>query len=322
MTKDDLLRLLLIAADDAARIFDCAELADWPAESLDAFERMGLLRPCSGGLTATCPNCRDRHVEPVEFRDVPDGRRRLFIRCPEDLRVEVTPETCRGWEIDPEGVARAIAAGLALRGSPRAIVSGRLWLLGRIPWEGKTREVLLARRLGDDDAGTIAAHVGPGGRAIVLVPHHVPDDRVWPGRTPGVVALSRAATVDDGGVVIDGVALAEIVVEADRLAEAAGIVAIDKAGKKLVRQQVKAEIKSLLTEDALVAAYKEHGSFRKAADALTEQTGERVTKDKVKRAVDRHGGTDAVAPKEDSASVSRRVASHSRDRSKKFLERS
>lgn len=321
MTRDDMLRMLLAAAEDAHCVFDYAEITSWSTGEVDGFLGLGLLRAASSGLMAPCPNCPDVHVEPVECRAGPAGEQRFFIHCPESLRVEVAPEMCRGWEVDPEGLARGVTAALGLAGSPKPIVPGRLWRIGRIPWEGGTREVLLARRMGDGDGAAIASRLGPVGRSIVMTPRDIPNERIWPGRVPAVVALSRITTFDGSGLAIDGVAMAEIVVEADRAAEAAGIVAIDKAGKKLVRQQVKAEIKSLLTDDALIAAYKEHGSFRKAADSLTEQTGERVTKDKVKRAVDRHGGVDVVKPREDSASVSRRVASHARDRSKKFLER-
>ena len=79
---------------------------------------------------------------------------------------------------------------------------------------------------------------------------------------------------------------------------------------------MKAEIKSLLTDDAMVAAYKKHSSYRKAADALTKQTGQKISKDKVKRAVDRHGGLAEIIPDGDSASVARTVASQPRDRRK------
>jgi len=315
------MRLLLAAADDLGRTFDHRDLSEWPSGSLQVFQNLGVVRRSAGGLTASCPSCADGHVEVVEPRPAPDGATRFFIYCPVALRVEVDPESCRGWEINPDGLAALAARALALTGSAKAVAPGRLWRLGRIPWEGKTRDVVLARRMREADAASVAAHIGPGGRSIVLVPHHIPDERIWRGRTPAVVALSRVTTFDGSGLAIDGVAMAETVVEADHTAEAAGVVAIDKVGKTMVRRQVKAEIKSLLTDDALIAAYKEHGSFRKAADSLTEQTGERITKDKVKRAVDRHGGVDVVKPREDSASVSRRVASHSRDRSKKFLER-
>lgn len=63
--------------------------------------------------------------------------------------------------------------------------------------------------------------------------------------------------------------------------------------KKMVRQQVKAELKTHLDDDYLVAAYAQYGSYRKAAKALSVD-GREVSRDKVKRAVDRAGGIDAI----------------------------
>jgi hypothetical protein len=318
MTRDDVLRLLLACSDDTGRVLDHSEVSAWPPGAREEFQRAGLLWAAQTGLTATCPNCAEPHIEPVMVvGEAPVAR--YFIRCPESLRVEVTPEMCRGWEVNPHGLAPAVGAALDLKGSPKAVVPDRLWRLGRIPWQSKTREVLLALRMADADASSVAAHVGAGGRAIVLVPHHVPDERLWPGRAPAVVALSRVASLDGDRLVIDGFALMESVAESDALAEARSAVPVDPDVKRLtIRRQVKAEIKGHLGDDILVAAYKQHGSFRGAAKALTEQLGRPVSKDQVSRAVQRAGGIDEVADHEDSASVARRVASQSRDRAKKI----
>jgi len=322
MTSAELLHVLLAAADDDHCVFDQAELDRWPNGALGEFQRLGLLRPSSGRLMAPCPNCADGHIEPVEPRPTPDGVTRFFIHCPEALRVEVDPDSCRGWEIDPDGLAALAARALALTGTPKIVTPGRLWRLGRIPWQGKTREVLLARRMGENDAASVAAHTGTGGRAIVLVPHHLPDERLWPGRTPAVVALSRVATLDGESVVIDGVALAEIVVEADRAAEARSILPIDPEIKRqIVRLQAEVVLDERLERDMLIAAFKEHGSTRAAAQALTEKLGRAISKDKVYRAVRAAGGVRAVMADSDSASIARTVASHPRDRAKKFQER-
>ena len=322
MTKDDLLALLLATADHINRVFDLSEIAAWPPGAFEDFKRLGLLREAAGGLKAPCPNCPDGHVEPVEIRTGSDGCKRCFIHCPEALRVEVSPEMCRGWEIDPGGLASAAGAAMTLKGSPKAVVPGRLWRLGRIPWEGKTREVVFARRLGDADAATIVAHIGPGGRSIVLVPHQTPNDGIWRGRTPAVVALSRIATFEHGQLVIDGVALMESVAEADALAESRSVLPIDPELKKqVIRQQVKAEIKGHLEDDVLIAARLTYGSTRKAATALTTELGRPISKDQIQRAIRRAGGLKALMELADSPSAARTVASRSCDRQKKFLER-
>lgn len=318
MTKADVLRLLFACADDVGRAFDHSEVSVWPAGALPEFQRAGLLRATQTGLSAPCPNCAEPHIEPVVIVGDPSVPR-YFIRCPESLRVEVTPEICRGWEVNPHGLARAVEAALDLKGAPKVVVPDRLWRLGRLPWKSKTREVLLALRMGDADAPSIAAHVGTGGRAIVLVPLRVPDDRAWPGHVPAVVALSQVASLDGDRLVIDGVALMESVAASDALAEARSVMPVDPDVKKLtIRRQVKAEIKGHLEDDVLLAAYMQHGSFRVAAMALTEQLDRPVSKDQVYRAVQRAGGAKEIADRDDSGSIARRVASQSRDRSKKI----
>ena len=318
--KHDLLRLLLAAADDLGCEFDYGEIARWPAGAVPLFETMGLLRAASGGLFAPCPNCDGGHIEPV-IRSTTTDLTRFFITCPEDLRVEVNAEMCRGWEIHPDGLAKLIADALDLTSSPKVIVPDRLWRLGRIPWKGKSRAVVLARRMRDSDATSIAAHVGAGGRALVLVPHLLPDERIWPGHVPAVVALSNIVSVVDSHLSIDGIALMEAVDEADVMAESRSILPVDPEIKKqVVRQQVKAEIKGHLEDDFLVAAYLKHGSGDKAAEALTKQLGRAVSRDRVYRAVKRARVAGEFEVPEDSPSIARTVASQPRDRAKKVSE--
>lgn len=324
MTKSDLLRLLLTAADDMGRVFDFAETATWPPGALDELQRLRLLRAASTGLHAPCPNCEDGHIETVTIRHDSDGAARYFIPCPESMRVEVQPEMCNGWEVDRAGLAAAVSLALNITQTPKAVMPERFWRLGRTPWPpgtSQTREVVLALRMRDQDAPAVAAHVGAGGRAIVLVPQHAPDERIWSDPAPAVVPLAEVLSLWDTGLVIDAAAVIETVRAADERAKKTDAVALGPTGKKIVRRQVKAEIKSLLSDDAYLAAYKEHHSFRKAAEALTKQTGHSVSKDAVRRAVERHGGIAEVIPEDDSPSVARGVASQPPDRSKKFLER-
>jgi hypothetical protein len=311
--------MLLAAADDVDRSFDRADSAVWPPGSLDELQRLAILRRSVGGMYATCPNCDEGHVEPVTVVD-----ERFYISCPEAMLVEVEPEMCERWEIDPAGLAAAVAGLLGLKGKPKQVVANRFWRLGRTPWppgNGTTREVVFARRMQDDDASAVAAHVGAGGRAIVLLPSHVPDERVWSGAVPPVISLAEVMTWDDGQLGLDVMAMVDAVETADRLASETTAISLDTNGKRVLRQQVKAEMKGQLEDDVLVAAWKTFGSVRKAADALTEQLGRPITKDKVQGAVTRAGGAEALRAEMDSASVSRTVASQRRDRQKKFLER-
>ena len=90
--------------------------------------------------------------------------------------------------------------------------------------------------------------------------------------------------------------------------------------KQLVRRQVKADKQSALEDDALIAAWRLHGSTRKAAKALTE-AGHPTSKDKVQAAVTRAGGTKALRESMDTPSVARTVASQRHARGRKILER-
>ena len=322
MTSCDVFHLLLDAIEDVGRVFDHAETSCWPGGELEMLRRLGLIREAAVGLYAPCPNCDDGHIEPVTVRSNTDGTSRFFIHCPESMRVEVTAEMCIGWDVDLDGLAKALSEAMGLKQRLKVLVPGRLWRLGRTPWRKSTREVVLAIRLRDTDAASITTHIGPGGRAIVFVPRHPPDERIWPSHVPAVVALSRVATLEPQGIHLDVGAIAELVTDADAAAEARSALPVDPAVKKqVVRQQAKAEIKGHLEDDVLIAAYKEFGSMRKAADALSDKLQRTITKDKVSRAVKRAGGVNAVREVDDSVSVVRTVASQSRDRGKKFIER-
>lgn len=322
MTSSELFLVLLDALDDVGRVFDHSETSCWPPGELETLKRLGLVRQATGGLHAPCPNCGEAHIEPVTIRQTAGGTPRYFIRCPESMRVEVTAEMCVGWQADGDGLAKALSDGMDLKSKPKAIRPGRLWRLGRTPWKQATREVMFATRLRDADAASIAAAIGPGGRAIVFVPGNAPDEHIWPGHVPAVVALSRVATLTPLGIELDVAAVSEIVNDADVLAEARSQFPVDPEVKKhVVRQQVKAEIKGQLEDDVLIAAWKMHGSVRKAASALTDQLARTVTKDKVQAAIKRAGGAKALRESDDSGSVARTVASQRGDRAEKVLQR-
>ncbi len=92
MTKADLFRMLLVAADMPGSLFDHSEVSRWPTGALDDLLRSHLVRPAQTGLTAPCPHCDDGHVESVTVVAPSDDteKPRYFISCPESLKVEVT----------------------------------------------------------------------------------------------------------------------------------------------------------------------------------------------------------------------------------------
>lgn len=314
----DPLHILLSSVDAPESVFTVAAMAHWPPGSREQLEAAGLLRRIHNATHVACPACPDGHVEEVMAREGPDGRTRHLIRCPEALRVEVPEEHLLQWSIDIGALVKALAEGMGLKGEPKVLEPGRLWRLGKTPWQGANREVLFARGLAWPDARKVVCHIGPNGRPVVLVAERAPPDAVWAGRPPAAVVLGQVATLNENGVEIDTVDLAARVKEADqRVAAVMGEAVTAAEQKRAIRQQVKAEVKSHLEDDVLVAAYKRYGSYRKAADALTDELGGSISKDKIRRAVQRAGGPSEVMETADSASICRTVASHRRDRPKK-----
>jgi hypothetical protein len=111
--------------------------------------------------------------------------------------------------------------------------------------------------------------------------------------------------------------------DAEATVNTASPTAIDKNHLLLmIRQQVKAENRSELSDDVLIAAYRQCGSARKAASYLSQETGRDTSKDKVHRAVQRAGGALAVLNDANSNSVTRDVASQRRDKSGKRIRQS
>ena len=318
MTRADLFRLLLIAADAPGSLFDHSEVSRWPKGALEDLLKSHLVRPAQTGLTAPCPHCDDRHVESVTVVEPTEdaGKPRYFIWCPDSLKVEVTDEMCRGWEVDLDGLATVLASALGVS-APKPLVPGRFWRLGRMPWRDTTREVVFAVRLTDDDAEALMRHVGTGGRAVVFVPHRVPEPGRWPGRVPAVIPMHGVAALTDDNVVLDPEAVLEAIDIADRRAEARGEVPEEKLTAKRIERGVRKVIENMVSDDALVRAYVTHGSYRKAADALVRE-GQITDRWAVERAVKAKGGPKAVKRETDSGSVGRTVASQSRDRAKKL----
>lgn len=318
MTKADLFRMLLVAADAPGSLFDHAEVSRWPKGALDDVLKSHLVRPAQTGLTAPCPHCDDHHVETVTVVEPTDDadRPRYFIWCPESLRVEVTDEMCRGWSVDLDGLAVTLASALAVS-TPKPVLPGRFWRLGRMQLRATTREVVFAVRLADDDADALMRHVGTGGRAVVFVPHRVPEPSRWLGRAPAVIAMHDVAAMADDNVVLEPEAVLEAIDIADKRAEARGEVSEEKLTAKRIERGVRKVIENMVSDDALVRAYLAHGSYRKAADALVRD-GQITDRWAVERAVKAKGGPKAVRRETDSGSVSRTVASQSRDRGKKF----
>jgi len=291
MTHDEVLQLLLHTAEFPDRAFRMDEVIQWPEDALAMFEQMNLLCASSAVMEMMCTSCGEHHVERVIRTTRPNGDPRYFIPCQNIGRVEVSPETCRGWEIDRGGLARLITKTMKLKGSRAEIVSSRLWRLGRVPYGGKTRDVLLAMGLHLQDAGSIALQVGPKGRSIVLVPSIVPDGRIWPDVVPAVIALDQIASVENGKLMINGQAFMDMIAEADEYKDRQSILPVDPAIKKEVAgRMVTHAIDARKMDELCIQARKATTSYIKAAEMLTKELGQPISKDRIYRAFKRESG--------------------------------
>jgi len=312
------LSILWACFDTTDPMFAASELASWPAADRQWLLEEGVLKETSAATAIACSSCEDGHVE--EVLELPGSApQRFFIPCHEAIRVEIDLEDLRQWTVDLDTVASLIAASLALTGAIKVVEPGRLWRLGTTTMGQVSREVVLLRKPDAEDSPRIAAHIGQTGRPIVLFAGGEPSVSIWPGRTPACVALSRVLSHDGSALQVNALLLHDLVSQADDLQSQMHATPVDPKAKKLVvRRQLKAELASHLADSNLLAAYRQHGSMREAATALTKERGTPVTKDMVQRAVTRAGGAKSVLNSEDSNSVGRTVASHRHDRGKKI----
>jgi len=304
--------------DSPALLVTHAEGLRWPPAASADLTRLGFLRAAASTDHAACPNCPDRHVEEILCRVGPDGVTRYYIPCPETLRVEIAADDLRRWLIDADALAHALAAAVSPGGRCTQRIPLRLWRLGALPWQGVNRDVLLARGLGWPDAADVVRQIGANGRAIVFVPGPAPPIHAWPELPPTIVPLLTTVRLQAGTITVALADIYALVRDTDAANQERRPVALSRKQQQREFQKAAGDVlKSKLGDDAFVQAYREHGSFRKAAAALSKP-GLKVSKDAVQRAVERAGGARAVKRDADSESVRRTVASQRRDRQRKF----
>lgn len=204
---DDLLRQLWERADAGAARFTADEVAFWPSGWLDQLSAAGLLRPEAPARSVVCDACSEGHAEEIQWIESPPGTgRRAYIMCPTAGRVRVEPGQLRQWGVDLARVAELTAAALGAAGGVEELVSGRVWLLGKLFAGDRSREVFLACGLHRRDGGDVVgrcARLSAAAAPVVLVPAFVPPREVWPEAPPVVVPLSALLTLDGTQVVID-----------------------------------------------------------------------------------------------------------------------
>jgi hypothetical protein len=315
----DPLELFCPLADAVTPIVSVHNVSAWPGGVFARLLDLGLLIPGEEANRVLCPDCHE-HYEEVLACEGPGRTTYYFITCPQGLRVRVSRDARRQWAVNFSALVRSLTATLKLTGKVSELSPNRMWRLGRTNWQGTSRDVLLARGLNWADATSIRGSITQARKPIVFVPHFKPAADFWNGRVPPVIALDQVATIGETGLDIDPLEITTAVQEADTAPR--DVVAVTSEQLTLmIRRQMKAEHKSNLTDDVFLAAYRQHGSVRKAAEFLSQETCSTISKDQVQRAVTRAGGAGEVLNAEDSDSVVRPVASRSRDRKGKNLIR-
>lgn len=301
-------------------VFRSGRLERWPDGVALRLQDLGFLISAGASADVICPECRN-HVEEVVVSESPHGVR-FFIGCPEHIRVEVTHEDRLLWTVNSTSVATALASSLRLTGKSAVLLPERCWRLGRTHLRGELRDVLLVRGIKWKDAESIRGYITGARKPIVFVPSGKPAASYWLRRVPPVLALDQVATLGPGGIEIDPLEIMAAIQDAEVTPASDGIPVTTDQLTVMIRRQIKAEHRTELTDAVFLAAYRQEGSVRKAAEFLTQRTHVEVTKDQVFQAVKRAGGAAEVLNAKDSDSVVRPVASRSRDKKGKPLIRS
>jgi hypothetical protein len=279
-------------ADARDPVFNAMSMRVLLGDVVDQLVSLNFVVRTANAVCVSCPACGGHGEEVVSF-DYPDGTTRYYVPCPQDFRVEVHPVLLERWTINWDALAQCTASALALAGQCTPLIADRLWRLGRIKWKGTYRDAMLARGLSWADGRDVARQIARNTRPVVFVGDRPVRDDVWAGREPPLVRISQVASFADDKVTIDADAALSAIVLGDVELTADNPLAVDPHRLTLmIRRQIRAEGKTCLTDDILLAAYFQEGSVRKAAAFLTESTGQTVTKDRIHNAIRKSG----VAP--------------------------
>lgn len=277
-------------ADARDPVFEAMSMRVILGDVVDQLVSLNFVVRTANAVCVSCPACGEHGEEVISF-DYPDGTTRHYVPCPQFFRVEVHPALLERWTINWDALAQTTASALTLAGQCTPLIADRLWRLGRIKWKGTYRDAMLARGLTWSDGRDVARQIARNTRPVVFVGDRpVPDD-VWVGRQPPLIRIAQVASFEGDKTAIDADATLAAIVLGEAEQTAGNPLAPDPQRLTLmIRRQIRAEGKTCLTDDILLAAYQQEGSVRKAAAFLSKSTGQVVTKDKVQNAIRRIEG--------------------------------
>ena len=257
---------------------------DWIPE--DAVEALlaKWLRPQVGESDAICPDC-SLPAEDCTVIDAPSGRTMILAICRECGCRELASAESVCSVFDFEQIAAFLNSTLKLQGVYETRVAGHLWWLGATRWQGKLRDLWMVRHFAGIPEAIWKQSMLDSVRPIVLTMAEIPvcpPQATW---WPAVARLSQVSHWQDGKLEILLQPLADIVRHQDEWLASRTASQRKTPHSKTIRRHVRAEINSMISNEMYVAAYRQHQSYRKAAEELSRQTGQKISKDKVARAV-------------------------------------
>ena len=248
--------------DDHDPLFAESALQDWPAEAFQRLRALGLLQPAASATVAPCPHCADGHCEEVVCLRHAGGAAQHFIHCPAHLRVPVSVDSLRQWTIQFPQLVILLAKAISAIGHIKELIPNMLWRLGKVQWKEAKREVLFAR-FTSEGRTLVVKRVETYARPIVFVADAMPTDLPWQRKWPSLVSLSHIADLTDAGFELDAIQLASMVAEADDQAAQSESQSLTlERLVDLTKREVRTALRNQLTEDAIVQAYRDHGSTK------------------------------------------------------------
>jgi hypothetical protein len=172
---------------------------------LELLLRLGVLRETTPAGSACCPECLFGPQHRVQYiADSTTHARHGYIHCPQCGIVEVALDSLRRWRIDPAGFLRAAFSDAGVSGPATEVMPGRLWLVGKVTWAARRREVYFARCYRRDDGSSLVTEMSRRPRAVLFTPTEAAARR-WAGAVENlVIALESALSLEDGSIRFDG----------------------------------------------------------------------------------------------------------------------